>query len=64
MVDRQGEDMLGIDGTAVAVPAQHGDGVGDHGDLEGMLRVVFRLGIPHQGPAADELQPGKVSKKG
>jgi hypothetical protein len=37
--------------------------MGDHGNLQGMLRIVLRLGVAHETPAADKLQAGKISKK-
>ena len=64
MIDRQGEHMLGIDLLSIAISCDHRDGMGDHGHLQGMLGIVFRHGVPHETPAADQLQPGKISEKG
>ena len=63
VVDRQGQHMLRFHGLVVAVPGDHRQSVGDHGHLQGMLRVVLRQGAAHQPPAADVLQPCHVSKK-
>ena len=63
VINGQGQDMLRIGIPAIAVAPDDGDRVGDHSNLERMLGVVLRLGVAHKTPAADQLQPGKISKK-
>ena len=63
MIDRQGENMFRIDIPVITVPRDDRDRMGNHGNLQGMLRIILRLGVPHEGPAADQLEPGKVGKK-
>ena len=63
VIDSQGKHMLRIDAAPVAVPADDGDRMGDHRDLQGMLRVVFLLGVSHEGPAGDQAEAGKIRKK-
>ncbi len=61
----QGNDCypLRVHLTAKTLSAQHGQPVGDHCRLHTVLHIVFRLSIPHQAPATDQLQPIQIGKK-
>ena len=55
--------MLRIHIPGITGAADNCDRVGNHRHLQGMLRIVLRLGVAHQAPAGDQLQAGQISKK-
>jgi hypothetical protein len=63
MVDGEEHDLFDIDAAAVALVADDGQRMADHGYLQRMFLIVFLAGIPAQAPSADELHPRHVSVK-
>ena len=56
--------VLGICPLMEDVLPDEGEGVGDHGSLEGMLGVILRDGAAHEAPAGDVFQTRHVGKEG
>ena len=55
--------MFRIHGTMISVSRDESNTVGNDGNLKGVFRIVFRLGVPHQGPAVNQTKAGKHCEK-
>ena len=63
VVQGHGGHPAGVDGPAELVPADHRQGMGQHGHHVGVLLHVLRHGASHEAPAADVLHAGDVGEK-
>ena len=63
MINGQHGAMLRITGFMKNFFTDHCKSVGNHDGLQGMLRVIFRKGIPHKSPALYIFHSCKVRKK-
>lgn len=64
MVEGEHGAVLGICPLMEDVLPDEGEGVGDHGGLEGVLGVILWDGTAHEAPASDVFQTRHVGKEG
>ena len=63
VIDGECDDMLRVAVAPVAIFADERHAMSEHGNLQGMFRVVLGHGRAHQPPAADIAQAGDVGEK-
>ena len=63
MINGEREYVLRIHGPGIPILSDQSDRVGNHGNLQGMLRVVLLLKVSHERPAGDQLQTGQICEK-